>query len=718
MYPTDCDREPIHIPGSIQPHGVLLAFREPTLISSHISSNVKEFFGLDADELLGRPIATVLGEPGAERIRRAIARPQIDLSNPLSLSAGGRSFDGTLHRNGVATILELEPRVAIDSLQVEARLRVALTRLYAAQTADELGALAVEEVRSLTEFDRVMLYRFDQDDHGEVVQESKASELESFKGLHYPASDIPSQARALYALNWIRTIPDALYLPVPILPVSGPDAGAPLDLSFSVLRSISPVHAEYLTNMGVRASMSISVMRGRRLWGLIACHSRTPRIVPFRIRSACELLGRFLSLEMDALFRGKADIRRNEVRVIVGSLVGAMRSSTGVAALVTRAEELLQLVDANGAAVVDEDGIRTTGVTPSHEEIAALLEWLRGRATHIFHTSSLPAVYAPAKRFASRAAGLLALSLPTGSPAWVLWFRPEVVQVVTWAGDPSKTSADSTGRLRPRKSFEAWKEMMTGQSLRWTEEQVEGTEELRRAAIELDLKRQVRRAELAIAARDELVAVVSHDLRNPLNVVKTAAHLLKDRADAHPVDCIVRAVATMESLIGGLLDLARVEAGHFVVTLDPLSARALVDEAVRMIAPLAEQKSIQLEATAPDVRVRADRDRILQVFSNLLGNAVKFTPAGGQVIVSATRVGDFMRFMVDDSGPGIDGEQLTKVFDRYWQAPGARRQGSGLGLFIAKGIVEAHGGALDVESVVGRGTTFSFTIPLAAEAGE
>lgn len=225
-------------------------------------------------------------------------------------------------------------------------------------------------------------------------------------------------------------------------------------------------------------------------------------------------------------------------------------------------------------------------------------------------------------------------------------------------------------------------------------------------------------AESAVRARDDILAIVSHDLRNPLSIIAMSAALLDsplaEAARQAQVGIIRRAVAGMDRLIGDLLDVSQITSGTLRLSPAPLQVAAICDDAREAFVPLLARKNQRFECSLPvaPVLVKADRDRIFQVLSNLVGNAHKFTPEGGLVALRVGTADGFTQFTVSDTGPGLGAQDLPHVFDRFWQARRVRRGGVGLGLPITKGIVEAHGGRIWAESSAGVGTSFSFTVPI------
>ncbi|PYP75041.1 MAG: histidine kinase, partial [Gemmatimonadetes bacterium] len=653
---TNCDREPIHIPGSIQPHGVLLVMTEPDLEIIQASENVIDHIGMRTEDVLTRPLSALFDQSSVEAVRTALSGGPWERANAIRIVTSGKPFDAIVHRHEGAAIVELEPASAVSAEDMEHHpLRQTLIRVQDVGTVRELANIVVEEVKRVTGFDRVMFYRFNEVGDGSVDAESVEPGLEPYLGLHYPASDIPQQARQLYLENRLRIIADARSRPARIVPTLRPDTGAPLDLRFAVLRSVSPIHLEYMANMGLRASMSIALVVRDRLWGLISCANHTgPRPVAQYLRVACDFLGRLTSLQIDALEDREAAARRTSSQVTASQLSDAMRTDDDATdnvleKLLARSGELLRLVDAEGVAVVEGTGKPiTAGRTPPPAFIQEIAKWLEDR-TSPFSTASLATQFPAAAVAKNVASGLLTFALPGQPLRRLLWFRPEIVRTVTWGGDPRKPAKrDDSMRLHPRASFAAWQEEVRLQSHPWTDGDLAAAEDLRRYALEIDLERQVLRASRAVFARDEILAIVSHDLRNPLGVVQMdAAHLKtwevpgnkdissKLRASA---DRILRSVSLMSRLIADLLDMAKIDAGRLDLRREPEPSRALIGDALSILEPLANAKQITFEKELTEAPpVNADRDRIFYVLSNIIGNAIKFTPEGGTITLRTER---------------------------------------------------------------------------------
>jgi light-regulated signal transduction histidine kinase (bacteriophytochrome)/CheY-like chemotaxis protein len=722
---SNCDREPIHTPGCVQPHGVLLALSEPDLVVRHASDNAAAVLGVGHHDLLGRGLDALLG-PGA---RAALAAPDLRPANPLPVAVRGRRFDGIAHRHDGLLFLELEPEQSAPLGDSDRLVRFAVARLQGElRVRDYCRALAAE-ARTITGFDRVLVYRFDHEWNGEVIAEEKRADLEPFLGLHYPASDIPAQARRLYTANPVRHIADVTYRAAAVVPAARPD-GRPLDLSFAVLRSVSPIHVEYLKNMGVAASLSISILKGGELWGLIACHHYAPRHVPYRVRAACEFLGLITSLQLSARLDSEELRCRVETQERHARLLNRMSAGGDWAAALTAAgDDLLGLTRAGGAAVVHDGKCLLAGRTPAADEVRAVAGWLRAApGGDLFATHALPAAFPPAAGSADTAAGVLAVPLSADRADWLLWFRPEAVRTVDWAGDPRKAYAVGPNgpRLSPRGSFALWQEVQRGKSEPWEECEAGAARKLREGVAAAAL-RQV--AELRHAARrkDEFVAVLAHELRNPLGVITNALALAGRSPRPDHQDWAKRVIGQQvgyfSRLIEDLLDVSRATRGKIRLAPEPVDLGDAVRRAVEVVRPLASERRHELAVSVPDapVRVRADPTRLQQILVNLLTNAAKYTPEGGAVAVAAGRDGDGAVVRVRDTGVGIPADLLPELFDLFTQADRTldlAKGGLGIGLTLARKLAELHGGTVTAASDgAGKGSEFTLRLPVDAEHG-
>lgn len=484
---TNCERELIHLAGAVQPHGALLAL-DAELRVLQVSGNVARLLGLPPEALLQQPLS-VLGGDLAERV--AALQRSAELREPVALQCeagpGLRRFDAALHRvpDG-PLVLELEPSAGapegvemqdLDPAVMASTLSAALQRLGAAPSVGVLADAVVEVVRNLTGYDRVVVYKFDPDGHGKVIAEARHPRLESLLGHHYPASDIPQRARALYLLNRVRMLVDVDAPQAPLLPERLPGTQAPLDMSMCQLRSMSPIHLQYLRNMGVTATLTASLVRDGQLWGLIAAHHYTPRYLRCTVRAATDLLAEVASTRISAIenyahAQVALMVRRLEQRLVEAtSTEGEWRY-----ALLRNPRTLLQPLDATGAALFCEGEVLTTGETPSTPELRALLAWVQQQPVvgdAPFACSSVGQANPALESLTPTASGVLAVRLSTRSPDWLLWFRKEQLQSVTWAGDPAKPMVASNPlELSPRRSFAAWSEIVRGTAVPWSTTEV------------------------------------------------------------------------------------------------------------------------------------------------------------------------------------------------------------------------------------------------------
>ncbi|MGF3022234.1 ATP-binding protein [Methylobacterium aquaticum] len=744
---TACDREPIHILGTLQPHGFLLALEGPDLRIVQASANLPDLPGRPAARAHGRPLSQALPEVSAPIVDVLTA----DLGqNPgqggaaylgtltLETEAGPCAYDLAAHRSGALTVLEFEEsagEAAAGNLDMlYPRLRAFIEALHGAGTVEDLCGLLAADIRQLTGFDRALVYRFDRDWNGTVVAEDGNGVLPSYLDLRFPASDIPAQARELYRRNRLRIIPDAAYAPVPIVPVLTPSTGAPLDLSQSVLRSVSPVHVEYMRNMGTAASMSISILVEGALWGLISCHNKTPRRVPLPARNACDILTQTFALQLAAKERGALAEQRLALGAIQARLLAFMaEEETFVEGFLKHPEDVLALTDAGGAAIVTDQRCHLMGRTPTERQVRGVYEWLSaehaGAPVHV--TEALSEEYPPAKTIADTASGLLAISISEKYASYVLWFRPEVVQTVRWGGDPTKAAtkdpAGGPDRLHPRKSFETWKETVQGRSRPWSVPEVDTAKDLRAAVLGIVLRRAEELAALTEElqrSNKELEAFsysVSHDLRAPFRHIVGYAELLRSREGdkfsergRRYIDTIIEAAFSAGTLVDNLLTFSQM--GRNALNRIPCDMNQLVEDVRRtMIRDIPLERTIRWQV-GPLGRAQADPVMMRLVIENLLSNAVKYTRGRAEAVIEvgreADRDGD-AAFYVRDNGVGFDMAYVAKLFGVFQRLHRVEDfEGTGIGLANVRRIVERHGGQVWAEGILGEGATFHFTLPI------
>jgi two-component system, chemotaxis family, sensor kinase Cph1 len=732
---TNCDREPIHIPGSIQSHGVLLAVEEPSLKIVQSSVNAPAQLAAGVRSVNGLSLEAVLGPEAVEALKRLLPSEALD-DRPhyvTQLPVGPREerWSAALHRRDQLLLLELQPNStsALVSSRMQDAVRRAVLDLETCESLLTFCQAATSHFRELTRFDRVMVYRFLEDGTGVVVAESCAEDMEPYLGLRYPASDIPAQARQLYRLNPYRLTADVDAPAIALDPQLNPKTGRPLDLSFCALRATSPIHLEYLRNMGVAASLSFSVLHEEKLWGLIACHHRAPRVLPQEVRIAGEILSRFVGLQIGI----KENLEQKQYADRLGALRSQLRSQLTesgdyTAALFHADRNLLSTINAQGIALCTASQTLLKGKTPSQEQVSELVQWVESRDWQaVWATESLAADYPAAIEFSNLASGLLVLRVAQSSPETVLWFRPEVRETVNWAGNPTKptekSAVDGSITLHPRRSFALWQEQVGGKSYRWQPVEIEHATALREDMAEALLKHrslEVTRlnAELTRSNQEleQFAAMASHDLQEPLRVISAYTELVFrrnknafDESSTEMIEFIVSATSRMSTLIRGLLEYARSGRREGFVAVDAADSLRLALS--NLHAPIGE-RGAEIHSTPLPI-VRAHEEQLARVFQNLIVNALKYCPSDRtpQIQIAAERQGSEWMIAIQDNGSGFDPSKAEAIFQTFYRLQTQDQPGTGLGLAICKKIIQSFGGRIWAETVPGQGSTFHITLP-------
>jgi chemotaxis family two-component system sensor kinase Cph1 len=727
-----CAVEPIHIPGSVQPHGVLFSLDDDLRIQQ-VSANSRHLLEKDADALLGTPVLDLVVPETRNSFERLIREAAFTYVNPFRVTipvrGGVRYFDGIAHMiDGLGTVLELEmdpseeasarpSTEGIDNyLQIVQR---SLEMIAGVADVVTIADVMAREIKAFTGFDRVMVYRFAPDFHGEVIAESVENDMEPFLGLHYPASDIPAQARELYLKNHVRLLQDVDAVPVPLLPELHPTNGAPLDMSRAVLRAMSPIHVQYLKNMGVGASLSISLVVEDKLWGLIACHHRTARFVSYAIRATSCLYAIVLSAQLKVKQRNLENHRIASARRMALSILTGLRDySEPMGSLPSMLPRFMELFAATGAALISRTDSFRYGSTPEEHVLADFHSELGdGSDDGVRISSRACREFRALENGGASAAGIVAIHL--GATDWLVLFRVEMSRQVTWAGDPRKPGiAPEDGPLRPRNSFSAWLEEVRGESEPWPEETAALTSEVRTGILEILRKRNII---LSRSNQDlrRFAGLVAHEVKNHLQTGIFALSLLEERIAQF--DPAVQQLATLgRERLDGLSKFTNdMLAFSQTETTTPEERFDLGEMAREIVHELdlsgATEGAVIIIKELPEIL--APRIQVRHLTSNLIRNALIHARHGGRLLtieVSSRKTEEGTVVQVRDDGRGIPEDQQKRIFDYFYRGDTSNDSGTGIGLAFCAQVVERMGHRLWVESVQPTGTAFCFTVTSAA----
>ncbi|MVW60427.1 GAF domain-containing protein [Massilia sp. NEAU-DD11] len=717
----NCADEPIHIPGFIQPHGALLFLSDAGLVEGW-STNIATV--MDNEPALGQPFGTLgLPEAVTELIQECLATME-DGDAPATvaaLSIGGREYDCIVHGHMHRVLVEFETREASmeEVAQFAIKAHSSIDRLRRQRSIDGLLEATVRQIREFTGFDRVMAYRFRSDDSGDVVAEARRDDLVPYLGQRYPAGDIPPQARRLYVLNTLRMIADVGYHAVPLL---GAEGSAPLDLSFAVLRSVSPVHVEYLQNMGVGASMSVSIVVHGRLWGLIACHHMAPKRVPYSVRMAADVLAQVIASTVQGIeAREDAELVEHAAKVRTSLVESLLLEDDPLEALVEHGDGLLESTHAQALVVSQYGRVVCRGVDQALGD--AIVASLPAEPHDIVTRTSVKEWPDAIQARLGKWVGMLGLPFDPPSGGWCVLLRTEQIEEVAWGGKPDKTQAGPLGeRLTPRGSFEAWHETVRGLAHPWEDGILTHA---RMMLGELARVSNARRAQTE-STRAQLLAMLGHDLRDPLNSINMAGMVLERTDGVGNKGTLGKRIQSssnrMQRMIGQVLDMSRIDRGLSLgIDLQPVDLAALLEDMAEE-ARLAYPTIVYDLHTVGPAFVLADGGRLGQVVSNLLSNArhhgepnqpitIRLVPRDGPDLGLAV-------LEIANAGAPIPAETEAALFNPFKRSSlnnPRNRTGMGLGLYIAQQIVREHEGEIDYRHENGK-VIFAVRLPLAPNA--
>ncbi len=777
---TDCDAEPVRTPGCIQAHGALLVLRLSDLSILQASENTQAILGRPAPALLGENVAVVVNVQGEAQLRSILATEPTD-RNPtyaftLPEAEQVPALDVTLHTVDGVVLVEFEPlhrsHTASGAPLSFARpgtpgtpgtpakpdpyaiIKKTVPRLQSASTLQLFCQVLADEVSLLSGMDRVMIYKFHADHHGEVVAESLLGDLPPWLGLHYPAEDIPKPARDMFVKTWIRPVPNTNGALAEMTPLLNPDTGQPVDMTHCALRGVSMLYTEYLHNMGVCAGLTMALRRGSDLWGLIACHHYSgPREVPYQMRAACEFLAQVGSLQLQAVEDRENAAYRIKLEEVNQQLLTLAAQEGGLASITDGQPSLLGAMHASGAALFHRDRWWRVGQTPDETQLDALAAWLVGHLnTHplagpVYATQALSADYPPGAAFSNVASGLLAAPLSSTGQNLMMWFRPEVIQTINWGGNPhDKPMVPSPHGLRrtPRRSFERFTQAVRQHAFPWLQVEIDAAARLRTLIMELVIVRAERLAGLnadLAKSNEELDAfayVASHDLKEPLRGIHKYAHQLMEAAsgdeeEKRKLNGLMRLTLRMDNLLDSLLHFSRV--GREDLTLETVDLNEVLADAIEMVSSRTSDGRTQITAPRPLPQIVCDRVRVREVLLNLLSNALKYNDQASKRVevgfieahesTLRTSFPESSRghtvYYVRDNGIGMAPRHFEQVFKMFKRLHGREDYGggTGAGLTIVRKLVERHQGQVWPESAgaeSGGGSTFFFTLSASDES--
>lgn len=724
---SSCEKEPIHIIGTTQAHGVVVVCDKKTSSITQIGENCTELFGISSEDLLGKDLGAILNKDHAKRIFKTIQEESVLEVEETEINTN--KFVVVPHTTSENLILDIE---LIDlkstSFDFQKELTGLLNSLTASENAEELCKNAARITKSIFGYDRVMIYKFDEEWNGKVIAEELNADMESWLGLQYPASDIPKQARQLFLKNKLRIISDVDYTPVSIIPQISPQTNKPLDLTNSKLRGVSPIHIEYLQNMGVGASLTAALIDKGKLWGLLACHHYTPKFINFYQRQTCEFLIQIFSNELSLKNSNNflTNIEKlDELRI---KLIDQIQYEDSIKkGLSTLPVKLTDFVSCSGAAIVLDNKIKLLGETPGKKEVKKLIKGiLSERTDQLFFTNNLQQAYPEAENFKETASGILSIRLGQSDKDFLIWFRPEVIQNVDWGGNPEKkaTYNDEKKRLSPRKSFEKWTEKLTGISDTWKDFEISGASKLSESVSYIILENQKREIDTLnkqlITAHSELELFsngLSHDLKAPLRGIDAYAHILKEdhytdlqKDGQMAVDTILSSAEEMQNLIDDILSFSGVS--NQDISKNTNATNRMLDDIFVSFNTKSNYPHTKIIIEEHLPKIIGDKRMITQVWSNLIANALKYSEKSKNPKIE---IGSEVRerktvYFIKDNGVGFDSKYKDEIFNLFSRFSESDYPGTGIGLAIAKKIIEKHNGKIWAKSKENCGSIFYFYV--------
>nr|AOE08862.1 phytochrome, two-component sensor histidine kinase [uncultured bacterium] len=729
LYPEDlklidCDKEPIHIIGKIQSHGYLLVCDATTLEITYCSENIDTLFNKSISELLGSSLESLFEDHLINDLKNATDHVKL---SPVRLHLNNEDILLITHKTGNSILLEFENfQESQNAFDYQIQLSEVVTRLSEQNNEQQMCDVAADLIKKLYDYNRVMIYKFDENWDGIVISEARDQGMETWLGLRYPASDIPKQARDLFLKQGVRIISDVNEAPVSILAHQGVERNNPVDLTLSELRGTSPIHIEYLQNMNVGASLTAAIIFKGTLWGLIACHHYTPKFVNYYERQSCKFLTQVFSSQLLLSTTNTLLEKVNESANLRNTLMKQISENWDISeGLVKGDVNLLDLNDASGAALYIDDIVYRLGDAPEERDILKFILEIKKRSTqNLFQSNEFILESDGDQDLIRKASGVLCVFISKFKNDCLIWFKPEKKSTVNWAGNPDKSFTNEKNfRISPRKSFEKWSVSQEKKSEPWQDYEVEAASVLRQNISEIILKKyeEVKSLnnKLTIAYEDleTFSYSVAHDLRAPLRGIDGFTQILKedyyeelDDFGKSAIETILDSASNMNQLIDNILEFSKVT--QYETERAPFDLAKITNDILDFLNVKLNHPKLKITIDANMPMLNGDAKMVTQLMQNLLTNAIKYTgkSENPHIEVGSTLLNGDLFYYVKDNGIGFDQKHEHRIFKLFNRLVGEEYEGSGIGLAIVARIVKKHSGIISVKSAVNEGSTFFFNL--------
>ncbi len=726
-----CAKEPIHIPGSIQSHGFLIVVDAQSLVILQSSTNISDFLPFTAADVFGKHLYELPIAGLKEIVTIYTLNNTFRNVNPITIKInrtnGPEIFNLIHHTWNGCLLLEFEPSASVHKI-VESNtvLSGLITILNSSSGTVNLLEKVATHVKLISGYDKVMIYRFAEDFHGEVVAEAlNENDKHSYLGLHFPASDIPVQARALYVKNKVRIIPDVWSATASLYPLLIDNQ--PTNLENSVLRAVSPIHIQYLKNMGVAASFSISIIIDGNLWGLIACHSYQANFIPYELRQTCEMIGFILSCHLHHQITASAEQYEKTALAHKSKMIANIKEHWSIPrGLCGTEDNMMNIADCTGAALFFNNELYTVGQTPEDDQLIELINYLHNEKSSVgfYQTNELPLVYEPAKVYADTATGLMSICLNTYLKEYLLWVKPEKKKTISWGGSPDKpVEYDQAGNLQPRSSFASWQQSVVYTSDTWSSTDITVAQKLKDDLQEI-ISYQANEIRLLneklLIANTELDAfgyTVSHDLKNPLTAIHAYSQLLAETYggdQAAPAFVISNRILDKSRQLNQMIDdiINYTKSTRLSVVTTALNTRLIIHDIIEDFKSYSVIQPVFILNDIPSII--GNHTMIRQIFQNIISNAVKYSSGrleGPVITIDGWKNMNDVCFSIKDNGVGFDMKDASRIFEIFSRLKPTEFSGHGVGLSIVKRLVDRLNGKIWVESEIGKGSTFFISFP-------